>query len=73
MSNPLLGLGAWPRIGGQVLIEGFLGGEPVTAESLAFDQFLTQEAANVSWCITCILRRFLDRDPLWQGGLLGTK
>lgn len=38
MSSLLLGLGTWPGIGGQVFVEGFLGCEPVTAESVAFDQ-----------------------------------
>jgi len=32
------GLWTWPWIGGQVLIESFLGGEPVTAELATLDQ-----------------------------------
>ena len=54
---------ATPRIGGQILIEGFLGCEPVAAEFAAFDQLVGQEKADMTSRITSIIRRLLDRDP----------
>lgn len=58
-----LGLGAWPGIGGQVLIKSLYGGEPVTAEPLALDQSVTQKEADMPWRVAGIFRRLLGRDP----------
>ena len=59
-------LRAWPRLGGQVFIEGFLGCEPVAAEFAAFDQSVGQKMADMTSRIAGIIRRLLDRDPFWQ-------
>ena len=60
-------LGAWPRVGGQVSVEGLFGCEPVSAELPALDQSSGQKVADVASRIACILRRLPDRDPLRQG------
>ena len=58
-----LGLGAWPGIGGQVLIKSLYGGEPVTAEPLALDRTGSKKEADVAFRIAGVARRLLDRDP----------
>ena len=62
--------GARFGVGGEVLAEGFLGGEPVSAEFTAFKFAPAQEVADVRLGIACQLRRLLDGDPFGQDLLL---